>query len=167
MTIQIGDAVPEATLSEWVEVEGNGCALGPNPFKVSTLVRGKRIAVFGLPGAFTPTCSAQHLPGYIEQAAAFKAKGVDEIWCVAVNDPFVMGAWGRAQKVQGTVRMMADGSAEFTKALGLVLDLTDKGFGVRSDRYSMLIENGVVKQLNREQAGRFEVSDAATLLAQI
>jgi peroxiredoxin len=167
MTIKIGDRLPEGTLSEFIETETAGCSLGPNTFNVSDLVKGKKIAVFGLPGAFTPTCSAQHVPGYVAHAADFKAKGVDEIWCISVNDPFVMGAWGRDQKATGIVRMMGDGSAAFTKALGLEFDLTAKGFGVRSQRYSMLVEDGVVKQLNVEQAGKFEVSNAETLLKQL
>ncbi|HEY4542929.1 MAG TPA: peroxiredoxin [Noviherbaspirillum sp.] len=167
MTIKIGDRLPDATLAEFIEVETEGCALGPNTFKVSDLVKGKKIAIFGLPGAFTPTCSAQHVPGYVQHADALKAKGVDEIWCVSVNDPFVMGAWGRDQKATGIVRMMGDGSAEFTKAVDLVLDLSAKGFGVRSQRYSMLVEDGVVKQLNVEAPGKFEVSNAETLLKQL
>ena len=122
MTIQVGHRVPDATLFEFIEVEGNGCSIGPNAFKVADLTRGKKIAVFGLPGAFTPTCSAQHVPSYVKNHDALKAKGIDEIWCVSVNDAFVMGAWARDQKTAGKVRMMADGSAEFTKALGLELD---------------------------------------------
>jgi len=167
MTIKIGDRLPEGTLSEFIEVESEGCSLGPNTFKVSDLTKGKKIAVFGLPGAYTPTCSAKHVPGYIALADKFKEKGVDEIWCISVNDAFVMGAWGRDQKATGIVRMMADGSAEFTKALGLEFDLTAKGMGIRSQRYSMLVDDGVVKQLNVEQAGKFEVSNAETLLAQL
>jgi peroxiredoxin len=166
MTIKVGDRLPEGTLSEFIEVESEGCSLGPNTFKVSELAKGKKIAIFGLPGAFTPTCSAQHAPGYIANADQLKAKGVDEIWCISVNDAFVMGAWGRELKATGTVRMMADGSATFTKALGLDFDLTAKGLGVRSQRYSMLVEDGVVKQLNLEQAGKFDVSSAEKLLAQ-
>ena len=167
MTIKIGDRLPDATLTEFIEVEGNGCSIGPNAFKVSDLVKGKRIAIFALPGAFTPTCSAKHVPSYVQHHDALKAKGVDEVWCVSVNDAFVMGAWGRDQKTAGKVRMMADGSADFTRKLGLELDLTARGMGVRSDRYSMLVEDGVVKQLNREAPGKFEVSDAATLVGQI
>lgn len=167
MTIKIGDRLPEGTLSEFIEVESEGCSLGPNTFKVSDLTKGKKIAVFGLPGAYTPTCSAKHVPGYIALADQFKAKGVDEIWCISVNDAFVMGAWGRDQKATGIVRMMADGSAEFTKALGLEFDLTARGMGVRSQRYSMLVEDGVVKQLNIEQPGKFEVSNAETMLGQL
>jgi peroxiredoxin len=167
MTIQIGDRLPEATLSEFIETETEGCSLGPNTFNTADLVKGKTIAIFGLPGAYTPTCSAQHLPGYIQQADQLKAKGVDEIWCVSVNDAFVMGAWGRDQKATGIVRMMADGSGTFTKALGLELDLTAKGLGVRSQRYSMLVTDGVVKQLNLENGGGFAVSSAEKLLEQI
>lgn len=167
MTIQIGDRLPEATLSEFIETETEGCSLGPNTFNVADLVKGKTIAIFGLPGAYTPTCSAQHLPGYIQLADQLKAKGVDEIWCVSVNDAFVMGAWGRDQKATGIVRMMADGSGTFTKALGLEFDLTAKGLGVRSQRYSMLVEDGVVKQLNLENGGGFAVSSAEKLLEQI
>jgi peroxiredoxin len=166
MTIQIGDRLPEGALAEYIEVETEGCALGPNTFQVADLARGKTIAIFGLPGAFTPTCSAQHLPGYVKLADQLKAKGVDEIWCISVNDAFVMGAWGRDQKATGIVRMMADGSAVFTKALGLEFDLVAKGMGVRSKRYSMLVQDGVVKQLNVE-AGGFDVSSAETLLAQL
>lgn len=167
MTIKIGDRLPEGTLSEFIEVESEGCVLGPHTFNVSDLTKGKKIAIFGLPGAYTPTCSAKHVPGYVELADKLKAKGVDEIWCVSVNDAFVMGAWGRDQKATGVVRMMADGSATFTKALGLEFDLTAKGMGVRSQRYSMLVDDGVVKQLNIEQPGKFEVSNAETLLAQL
>jgi glutaredoxin/glutathione-dependent peroxiredoxin len=166
MTIQIGDRLPEGSLQEFIDVETEGCALGPNTFNVADLVKGKTIAIFGLPGAFTPTCSAQHLPGYIQLVDQLKAKGVDEIWCISVNDAFVMGAWGRDQKATGIVRMMADGSAAFTKALGLEFDLVAKGFGVRSKRYSMLVQDGVVKQLNVESGG-FDVSSAETLLKQL
>ncbi len=164
--LKIGDKLPAGKLQEFVEVEGNGCAIGPNSFDVEKISAGKTIAVFGLPGAFTPTCSAKHVPGYIEQSAALTAAGVDEIWCVSVNDAFVMGAWGREQKTGGKVRMMADGSADFTKAAGLTFDLTSRGMGVRSQRYSMLVQDGVVKALNIEAPGKYEVSDAETLLGQ-
>ena len=167
MTIQIGDSLPEGTLSEFIEVESAGCSLGPNTFSVADLTKGKKIVVFGLPGAFTPTCSAKHVPGYLQHAADFKAKGVDEMWCIAVNDAFVMGAWGRDQKVAGAIRMMADGNAAFTKALGLDADFSKNGMGTRSKRYSMVIEDGVVKQLNVEVIGKFDVSDAGTLLGQL
>jgi len=167
MSIKIGDRLPEGALAEFIETETEGCALGPNTFKVSDLVKGKKIAVFAVPGAFTPTCSAKHLPGYIQHAADFKARGVDEIWAVSVNDAFVMGAWGRDQKATGVVRLLADGSAKFTKAVGLDADFSEKGMGIRSQRYSMLVEDGVVTQLNVEAAGKFEVSNAETLLAQL
>ena len=164
--LNVGDKLPAGKLQEFVEVEGNGCSIGPNSFDIQTSTAGKKIAIFALPGAFTPTCSAKHMPGFVENAAAFKAAGVDEIWCVAVNDPFVMGAWGREQKAGGKVRMMADGSADFAKATGLTLDLTARGMGLRSNRYSMLVDDGVVKALNVEGPGKFEVSDADTLLKQ-
>jgi peroxiredoxin len=164
--IQVGDTLPASTLMEYSEVEGNGCSIGPNPVDVTKSTAGKTIAVFGLPGAFTPTCSAKHVPGYVENAAAFKAAGVDEIWCVSVNDAFVMGAWAKDQKTDGKVRMLADGSAAFAQATGLTLDLTGKGMGLRSNRYSMLVKDGKVASLNIEGPGKFEVSDAATLLTQ-
>ena len=164
--IKVGDSLPAATLMEYSEVEGGGCSLGPNPVDVVKACAGKTIAVFGLPGAFTPTCSAKHVPGYLEKHSEFKAAGVDEIWCVSVNDAFVMGAWARDQKSAGKVRMLADGDAAFAKATGLTLDLTGKGLGLRSNRYSMLVKNGKVVALNIEGPGKFEVSDAATLLAQ-
>ena len=167
MTIQVGESLPAGTLNEFIEVEGNGCSIGPNTFKVEDLVKGKKIAIFGLPGAYTPTCSAKHVPSYLANYDALKAKGIDEIWCISVNDAFVMGAWGRDQKATGKVRMMADGSADYVKKLGLTLDLTARGMGVRSDRFSLLVDNGVVKSVNREAAGKFEVSNAETLLQQI
>jgi peroxiredoxin len=164
--IKVGDTIPAATLMEYVEVEGNGCSIGPNAVDVKAATTGKTIAVFALPGAFTPTCSAKHVPGYLEQHAALRAAGVDEIWCVAVNDAFVMGAWARELGTAGKVRMLGDGSADFSKATGLTLDLTARGMGLRSNRYSMLVKNGVIKSLNVEAPAKFEVSDAATLLAQ-
>ena len=164
--IQIGNPLPSTTLMEYVEVEGNGCSIGPNPVDVAQATAGKTVAIFALPGAFTPTCSAKHVPGFVEHAADFQAAGVDEIWCVSVNDAFVMGAWARDQNTAGKVRMLADGSADFAKATGLTLDLTARGMGLRSNRYSMLVKDGVVKSLNVEGPGKFEVSDAATLLAQ-
>ncbi|MDR2324004.1 MAG: peroxiredoxin [Acidovorax sp.] len=164
--IKVGDALPACKLMEYVEVEGNGCSIGPNAVELPQALAGKTIALFAVPGAFTPTCSEKHLPGYIAQAEAFKAAGVDEIWCLAVNDAFVMGAWGRDQKATGKVRMIADGDATFSKATGLTLDLNGKGLGLRANRYSMLIKDGKLVQLNVEAPGKFEVSDAATLLAQ-
>jgi peroxiredoxin len=165
--IKVGDTLPALTLTEFVEVEGNGCSIGPNPVDVAKAAAGKTIALFALPGAFTPTCSAKHVPGYVEQFDALKSAGVDEIWCVSVNDAFVMGAWGRELHTAGKVRMLGDGSADFTKATGLTLDLTTRGMGLRSNRYSMLVKDGKVASLNVEGPGKFEVSDAATLLAQV
>lgn len=167
MSIQVGDRVPDGTLGEFIETATETCAVGPNNFQVADLVKGKTIAVFAVPGAFTPTCSAKHLPGYLELHDQLKAKGVDEIWCVAVNDPFVMGAWGRDQGVNGRVRMLADGSADWTRQLGLEFDLSARGLGLRSQRYSALLVDGVVKQLNVEKSGQLEVSDAQTLLGQL
>ena len=164
--IKVGDTLPNATLMEYSDAEGEGCSIGPNPVDVAKASAGKTIAVFALPGAFTPTCSAKHVPGYVEHVDALKAAGVDEIWCISVNDAFVMGAWAREQKSVGKVRMLGDGSAEFTKATGLTLDLTARGMGLRSNRYSMLVKNGKVATLNIEAPGKFEVSDAATMLAQ-
>jgi peroxiredoxin len=166
MTIKVGDKLPAGTLSEYIEVEGNGCTIGPNTFKVEDLTRGKKVAIFGLPGAFTPTCSAKHVPSYLANYDKLKAKGVDDILCMSVNDAFVMGAWARDQKAGGKVRMMGDGSADYTKALGLELDLTAKGMGVRCQRFSMLVDNGVVKTLNIEGPGKFEVSGGDTMLTQ-
>jgi peroxiredoxin len=167
MTIKVGDRVPDSTLTEFIETETAGCTLGPNAFQVADLVKGKKILMFALPGAFTPTCSAKHVPSYLEHFDAIKAKGVDEIWCVAVNDAFVMGAWGRDQKVNGKIRMMSDGSAAWTKALGLELDLIARGMGVRSQRYAAYLEDGVVKVLHVEGPGAYEVSDAASMLKAI
>jgi len=164
--IKVGDKLPAGTLKEFIEVEGGGCSLGPNAFDIDKATAGKTIALFALPGAFTPTCSAKHVPGYVEQAGELKAAGVDEIWCVSVNDAFVMGAWGRDQRTAGKVRMMADGSGDFTRATGLTLDLSAGGMGQRSQRYSMLVVDGVVKTLNIEAPSKFEVSDAATMLDQ-
>jgi peroxiredoxin len=164
--IKVGDALPAVTLSEYADVEGGGCSLGPNPVEVAQAAAGKTIALFAVPGAFTPTCSAKHVPGYLEHLDALQAAGVDEVWCLSVNDPFVMGAWARDQKSVGKIRMLADGDAAFAKATGLTLDLTGRGMGLRSTRYSMLVKDGRVQTLNVEAPGKFEVSDAATLLAQ-
>lgn len=164
--IKVGDQLPAVTLMEFSEVAGNGCSIGPNPVDLAQASAGKTIVLFALPGAFTPTCSAKHVPGYVENHAGLKAAGVDEIWCVSVNDAFVMGAWARDQKSEGKVRMLADGDAVFTKGVGLTLDLTGRGMGLRSNRYSMLVKDGKVAFLNVEGPGKFEVSDAATMLAQ-
>jgi peroxiredoxin len=164
--IKVGDSLPDVTLQEYSEVEGEGCSIGPNPVKVREATAGKTIALFALPGAFTPTCSAKHVPGYLEKFDEFKKAGVDEIWCVSVNDAFVMGAWARDQHTAGKVRMLGDGSAEFAKATGLTLDRTAAGMGIRIQRSSMLVKDGKVVALNVEAPGKFEVSDAGTLLAQ-
>ena len=164
--IKVGDTLPHTTLMEYSEVEGEGCSIGPNAVDVAKATAGKTIALFALPGAFTPTCSAKHVPGYVEKFEQFKAAGVDEIWCLSVNDAFVMGAWARDQHTHGKVRMLGDGSADFAKATGLTLDLTARGMGLRSNRYSMLVKDGKVTHLNNEAPGKFEVSDAETLLTQ-
>jgi peroxiredoxin len=167
MTIKVGDRLPAATLMEYHEVEKDGCSIGPNPVKVEDLTRGKKVVVFGLPGAFTPTCSAKHVPSYLSHYDQLKKKGVDTIACMSVNDAFVMGAWARDQHTGDKVRMLADGSAEFTKALGLGLDLNARGMGLRCQRFSMLVDDGVVKALNIEAPGKYEVSDAETMLKQL
>jgi glutaredoxin/glutathione-dependent peroxiredoxin len=167
MTIKVGDRLPAGSLSEFIEVETAGCTLGPNEFKVDELMRGKKVVLFGLPGAFTPTCSAKHVPSYIANYDKLKAKGVADILCMSVNDAFVMGAWAKDQKTQGKVRMMGDGSATYTKALGLEFDLTPRNMGVRCQRFSALVEDGVVKVLNIEAPGKYEVSGAETMLAQL
>ncbi len=167
MTIKVGEKLPEGKVQEYVEVESAGCSIGPNTFAVQDLVRGKKIAIFGLPGAFTPTCSAKHVPGYLVSYDALKAKGIDEIWCFSVNDAFVMGAWGREQKVAGKIRMIADGAGAYTRELGLEFDLSAGGLGIRCQRFSMLVDDGVVRQLNVEKGGKLEISDAQTLLRQI
>lgn len=165
--LKVGDKLPAGSLQEYIEVEGNGCSVGPNSFDIAAATAGKTIAIFGLPGAYTPTCSAKHVPSYLAVHDQLKAKGVDEIWCFAVNDPFVMGAWARDQKAGGKIRFMGDGSAAYTKALGLELDLNARGMGMRCQRFSMLVDDGVVKSLNVEGSGKFEVSDGATMLKQL
>ena len=167
MAIKPGDRLPNGTLNEFIEVETEGCSLGPNTFKVEDMVKGKKIVIFGLPGAFTPTCSAKHVPSYLAVYDKLKAKGVDTIACMSVNDAFVMGAWGRDQHAGDKVRMLADGSAEYTKALGLELDLTARGMGMRCQRFSMIVDDGVVKALNIEAPGKFEVSGGETVLTQL
>jgi peroxiredoxin len=160
MTIGVGDKIPLATLA----VMG---ADGPAPTTTDEIFAGKKVVMFAVPGAFTPTCSAKHLPGYVESAADIKAKGVDTIACLSVNDPFVMGAWGKDQNVGDNVLMLADGSAAFTQTLDTVLDLTERGLGMRSRRYSMIVDDGVVSAINLEEGGGFEVSDAGTILKQL
>src|SRR5262244_3238348 len=167
MTINVGDRLPAGSLSEYVEVETAECKIGPNEFKVDDLTRGKKVILFGLPGAFTPTCSAKHVPSYVANYEKLRTKGVEEIICMSVNDAFVMGAWAKDQRTAGKVRMMGDGSASYTKALGLELDLVARGLGVRCQRFSALIDNGVVKKLNIEPPGKYEVSGAETMLTQL
>ncbi len=157
MTIQIGEKIPNVTISTMTSD-------GAKDMNTDEIFAAKKVVMFALPGAFTPTCSAAHLPGYVEHHDAIKAKGVDTIGCLSVNDAFVMGAWGEAHNVGDKVLMIADGSASFTQALGLELDLTARNFGLRSQRYALIAEDGVVTHLNIEEAGKFAVSDAETLL---
>jgi len=157
MTIAVGDKIPSAKLKTMT-------AEGPKDISTDEIFGGKKVVLFALPGAFTPTCSAKHLPGFVEKAAQIKDKGVATIACLAVNDAFVMGAWGKQQNTDGKVLMLADGSATFTKQLGLELDLTGPGMGIRSKRYAMVVDNGVVKALNVEAPGAFEVSSADAIL---
>lgn len=164
--IKAGDPIPDATLSESTEF-GDACPVAPARISVAEATKGKRIVMFGVPGAYTPTCSAQHVPGYLAALGDLKAKKVDEVWCLAVNDGFVMAAWGRDQKAIGEIRFLGDGSAELAKKLGLELDLTKGGMGMRMQRFSMFVDNGVVKQVNVEAPGKFEVSDATTMLKQL
>ena len=153
MTIKVGDKIPSATFTEMQEG-------GPKPVTTDELFAGKKVALFALPGAFTPTCSAKHVPGFVQNAAALKAKGVDTIACLSVNDAFVMGAWGKDQGAGDKVAMLADGNGDFTRAVGLEFDATKFGMGKRSQRYSMIVDNGVVTSLNVEAPGAFEVSSA-------
>jgi peroxiredoxin len=164
--ISIGDKLPEATLMETTEF-GEACPLSPKPVNTVEAAKGKRIVVFGLPGAYTATCSAKHLPGYVANVDALKGRGVDEIWCVSVNDAYVMAAWGNEHEAIGKIRMLGDGNAELAKKLGLDTDLSKSGMGLRSRRFSLLVEDGVVKQVNVEQPGKFEVSNAETILTQL
>lgn len=164
MTIQIGERFPDVTLSESKEF-GEACPLNPADVKTGAAMKGKKVVVFGLPGAYTPTCSAKHLPGYVEKLEALKGKKVDEIWCVSVNDGYVMAAWGKDHGAIGKVRMLGDGSAELAKKLGVDKDIP--GMGVRMKRFSALIDDGVVKQFNLEAPGKFEVSDVDTMLKQL
>ena len=167
MTVKAGDLLPEGKLMESTEFDSaTHCAMAPKEVDVIEASKGKKIAVFGLPGAYTPTCSAKHVPSYLQNLDALKAKGVNEIWCVAANDAFVMAHWGRDQKALGKIRFLGDGSAQWAKALGLELDLNARGMGMRMNRFSMLVDNGVVKTVNLEGPGKFEVSDGATMLKQ-
>ncbi|MBB5661233.1 peroxiredoxin [Brevundimonas halotolerans] len=160
MTINTGDRLPEATLMK-------ATSEGPKPVNVSEIFNGKTVALFAVPGAFTPTCSARHLPGFAENLETLKAKGVDTVACVSVNDAFVMGAWAQSQDGADKILMLADGNGEFTRAVGLTMDAKGFGMGERSQRYSMLVKDGVVEQLNIEQGGEFKVSSAEHLLGQL
>ncbi len=160
MAIKAGDKIPSATLQRKT-------ADGIDTVSTGEFFKGRKVVVFAVPGAFTPTCSAKHLPGFVQKSAEIKAKGVAEVVCVAVNDAFVMDAWAKEQQASGKVTLLADGSAAFAKAMGLSLDLTERGMGVRSQRYSMIVDDGVVKKLNVEQGAAFEVSDAGTILSQL
>lgn len=168
MTIQAGQQLPDGVLSESNSFDpATGCPMKPQSLSVTELAKGKKIVIFGLPGAFTPTCSAQHVPGYVANFEKLKAKGVDEIWCVAVNDGFVMAAWGRELNVDGKVRMLADGSAEYTTKLGLEFDLTAKGMGMRCQRFALVVNDGVVKHVAVEEGGKLAVSSAEAVLANL
>jgi len=168
MAIKAGDLLPEGTLTETTEFDSaTQCAMAPKEVDVVEASKGKKIAIFGLPGAYTPTCSAKHVPSYLANFDKLKAKGVNEIWCVAANDGFVMAHWGRDQKAIGKIRFLGDGSAVWAKALGLGLDLTARGMGMRMQRFSMLVDDGVIKSVNVEGPGKFEVSDAETMLKQL
>ncbi len=160
MTIKVGDKIPSVTLMEMRDGK-------PAAVKTDDFFKGRRVALFALPGAFTPTCSAKHVPGFVSNHDALKARGVDAIACVSVNDAFVMGAWGKDQNAGGKVHMLADGNGEFTQAVGLVMDGTKFGMGKRSQRYSMIVDDGVVKSLNVEEPGAFEVSSAEHMLGQL
>ena len=160
MTINTGDRLPEATLMK-------ATSEGPKPVNVSEIFNGKTVALFAVPGAFTPTCSARHLPGFAENLETLKSKGVDTVACVSVNDAFVMGAWAQSQDGGDKILMLADGNGEFTRAVGLTMDAKGFGMGERSQRYSMLVKDGVVEQLNIEQGGEFKVSSAEHLLGQL
>ena len=168
MTIKVGDRVPDGKLSESTEFDSaTQCAMAPKEVNVADALKGKKVAIFGLPGAYTPTCSAKHVPSYVSNRDQLMAKGVNEIWCVATNDAFVMAHWARDQKALGKIRFLGDGSAAWTKALGLELDLNARGMGTRMQRFSMLVDDGVVKKLNIEAPGKFEVSGGETMLAQV
>ena len=164
MTIEVGDRLPPGTLMEYYDTAKDGCAIGPNPVSIEDLTRGKKVVLFGLPGAFTPTCSAKHVPSYLEHYDELKSKGVDTIACLSVNDAFVMGAWGKDQKADGKVMMLGDGNGDFTQAMGLTMDGSKFGLGTRSQRYAMIVDNGVIKDLFVEKPGAFEVSSAENVL---
>ena len=157
MAIKVGDRLPSVEFKSMT-------AEGPRPMTTEDIFKGRKVALFGVPGAFTPTCSARHLPGYIEHAGDFKTKGVSDVVCISVNDAFVMNAWGKDQNAAGKVQMLADGNGDFTKKMGLEMDGSKFGMGVRSQRYAMLVDNGVVKKLEVEEPGAFKVSSADHML---
>ena len=166
MPVTVGDQLPDGELKETTEFDSaTQCAMAPKDINVAAALRGKKIAIFGVPGAFTPTCSAKHVPGYLQHFDDLKKHGVDEVWCVATNDAFVMAHWGREQRALGKIRFLADATAEWSKALGL--ELGGPGMGTRTKRFSLVADNGRVVQLNVEEPGKFEVSDAETLLKQL
>ena len=168
MTIKAGDTLPAGKLMESTEFDSDaGCPMPPKEVNVTEAAAGKKIVIFGLPGAYTPTCSAKHVPGFVANIDKLKAKGVSEVWCLATNDAFVMAAWGKDLHAIGKVRMLGDGSADYAKALGLELDLTARGMGVRSNRYAMIVDNGIVKDVSVEGPGKFEVSSAEAVLAKL
>ena len=160
MTIKVGDKMPSGTLTLATKD-------GPQKISADEYFKGKKVVLFSVPGAFTPTCDAKHLPGFVEKAGDLKGKGVDAIACLSVNDAFVMKAWGKSQSTEGKVDMLADGNAEYTKALGLEMDATGFGMGTRGQRFSLVVDNGVVKQVNVEAKGEFKVSSAEHVLGQI
>jgi glutaredoxin/glutathione-dependent peroxiredoxin len=160
MTIKVGDKMPSGTLTLATRD-------GPQKISADEYFKGKKVVLFSVPGAFTPTCDAKHLPGFVEKAGDLKGKGVDAIACLSVNDAFVMKAWGKAQNTEGKVDMLADGNAEYTKSLGLEMDATGFGMGTRGQRFSLVVDNGVVKQVNVEAKGEFKVSSAEHVLGQI
>ena len=164
--IKVGDLLPDATLMESTEF-GEACPLSPKPVQVAAEVAGKRVVIFGLPGAFTPTCSAKHVPGYLKALDQLKARGIDEVWCVAVNDAYVMAAWGRDQHAIGKIRMLGDGNCDLVRKLGLENDQSKSGMGLRARRFSLLVDHGVVERVNLEQPGKLEVSNAETMLEQV
>ena len=167
MTITVGETLPDGTLYESTEFDSTtSCPLKPQALSIADLVKGKKIVIFGLPGAFTPLCSAQHVPGYLANYDKLKAKGVDEIWCLAVNDGFVMAEWGRHLNAIGKIRFLGDGSAAYVKALGLEFDLIAKGMGIRSQRFALIANNGKVEHIAVETGG-FEVSNAESILAKL
>ena len=160
MTIAVGDKLPEATLVEMT-------ADGPAKRTTAEIFGGRKVALFSVPGAFTPTCSIKHLPGFVEKSDALKAKGIDEIICIAVNDAFVMGAWSKSQNAEGKVSLLADGNGDFSKALGLEMDGSGFGMGIRGKRFSMIVQDGIVTALNLEGPGEFNVSSADHMLTQL